>query len=486
MAIVQGLLNLIFRSLGKIFSALFDWAVVALFGRVSGRRRTMLSVIMAAAAAWPLLLVGVLAPKFAALVLAFVPLPGTIPSNVVRLVWIALAVLVPVGVGVAVAIQGKSEQRHGSRLRAVLRGFPITLGLAAAFAVLLVTVPFLRIASAVRGKRDVYVPLVTTDDSYGRAAPLVVAALRRHGFDIGAAQPPWWMVLPSQLLLRLAGGAFAGAVRARTPYFRGATLEMALYPNAFLLRGREAETARAHAITVETVTGEPDMFQAVSAEAQDLERQIQRVWALLRLYPEAHVEARPLLSRLDDIAASLGRLPLPFDEWQVIYREILQLERAIRGEPQILESTLPQAAATAPARAPEPVRVPWTGDARALSTPQLIARIAETGSLLVEKEMALAREELKSDVKTGLGGAGLLAGALGAGLLAVVCLVLAAVFVLAWWMPGWLAALLVAGVLLAAGAALGAMGWGRVKRVPLPLTRKTVTEELQWVKERLA
>ena len=123
---------------------------------------------------------------------------------------------------------------------------------------------------------------------------------------------------------------------------------------------------------------------------------------------------------------------------------------------------------------------------RALSTPQLIARIAETGSLLVEKEMALAKEELKTDVKSGLGGAGLLAGALGAGLLAVVCLVLAAVFVLAWWMPGWLAALLVAGVLLVAGAALGAMGWGRVKRVPLPLTRKTVTEEMQWVKERLA
>jgi hypothetical protein len=443
MAIVQGLLNLIFRSLGKIFSALFDWAVVALFGRVSGRRRTILSVIMAAAAAWPLLLLGVIVPKFAALVLAFVPLPGSIPSNIVRLVWIALALLVPIGVGVAVSIQGKPEQKQGSRLRAVLRGFPITLGLAAAFAVLVVTVPFLRLASAVRGKRDVYVPLVTTDESYGRAAPLVVAALRRHGFDIADAEPPWWMVLPTKILLRLAGGAFAGAVRARTPYFRGSALEIALYPNAFLLRGREAETARAHAITVETVTGEPDMFQAVSAEAQDLERQIQRVWALLRLYPEAHVEARPLLSRVEDIARGLARLPVPFDEWQVVYREILQLERAIRGEPQILESTLPRrSAASAPAREPEPARVPWTGDARALSTPQLIARIAET--------------------------------------------VLAAVFVLAWWMPGWLAALLVAGVLLVAGAALAAMGWGRVKRVPLPLTRKTVTEEMQWVKERLA
>jgi hypothetical protein len=485
MAILQALISLIFRSLGKIFSALFEWAVVALFGRVSGRRKTVLSVIMAAAAAWPLLLIGVFAPKVAALVLAFVPIPGSVPSGVVRLVWIALALLVPLGVGVAVSVQGKSEQQRGSTLRAVLRGFPITLGLAAAFVVLLVTVPVLRVASAVRGRRDVHVPLITTEESYSRAASLVVATLRRHGFEVSAAAPPGWMVLPSQLLLRLAGSAFAGDVRARTPYFRGPTLEIALYPNAFLLRGRDVDTARAHALTVETVTGHPDMFQTVSSEAQDIERQIQRVWALVRQNPPAHVEARPLLARLDDIAAALARLPLPYEEWQVVYREILQLERAIRGEPQILESTLPKVT-PAPPPPPEPARIPWMGDARALSTPQLIARIAETGSLLVEKEVELAREELKTDVRAGLGGAGLLAGALGAGLLGVICLLLAGVFVLAWWMPAWLAALVVAAALLAAGVGLGLMGWGRVKRVPLPITRKTVTEELQWVKERLA
>ena len=38
MAILQGIISLLTRSVGKIVSALFDWAVVALFGRVEGRQ----------------------------------------------------------------------------------------------------------------------------------------------------------------------------------------------------------------------------------------------------------------------------------------------------------------------------------------------------------------------------------------------------------------------------------------------------------------
>jgi Putative Actinobacterial Holin-X, holin superfamily III len=482
MALLQALISFLSRSLGKIFSALFDWAVVALFGRVGGTRKTALSVLMAAAAAWPLLLAGVVAPKVAAVALAFVPLPHAVPANVVRLIWIALALIVPLGVGVAVRAQGGPARRPESALRSVLRGFPITLGLAAAFAVLLVTVPVLRIVSGLRGRRDVHVPLVTTPESYPVAASLVLGTLRRHGIDIVPAPPPWWMALPSRILLRLGRGAFEGYVLEKIAYFRNAALEAALYPNALLLRGRDADTARAHALTVEAVTGHPDMFQTFSAEAQDLERQIQRVWTALRRQPEAHVEAGPLLSRLDDIAAQMARLPLPFEEWQIIYRQVLQLERALRGERQLLEATLPRATPPRPA----PPRVAWAGNPRALSTRQLLGRIAEAGSLLVQKEVALAREELKADIRAELASARLLAGAFVGALIGVTCVLLAGVFVLAWWMPAWIAALVVGGLVLGVSVALGLLGWGRLVLAPLAVTRKTVTEDLQWAKERLA
>src|SRR5262249_14550812 len=154
-------------------------------------------------------------------------------------------------------------------------------GLACAFAVLLVSVPVLRVVSAIRGRRDVHVPLVTTPDTYGAAASLVLGTLRRHGFDVAPAPTPWWLARPSRILLRLGPGTFEGFVLEKSVYVRNDALEAVLYPTALLLRGTEADTARAHALTVEAVTGHSDMFQTSSPEAQELERQVQRVWATL-------------------------------------------------------------------------------------------------------------------------------------------------------------------------------------------------------------
>ena len=79
MALLQAILALITKSAGKILNALFGWAVRALFGQTTAREQTFLSVVVAAAVAWPVLLVGIAAPKVAALLVAFVPIP--IPSR---------------------------------------------------------------------------------------------------------------------------------------------------------------------------------------------------------------------------------------------------------------------------------------------------------------------------------------------------------------------------------------------------------------------
>ena len=84
MAILQGIISLLTRSVGKIFSALFDWAVVALFGRVEGRQKIWLSALMGAAAVWPVLLLGVAAPKVAVFAIAFVPLSSSVPAGILR------------------------------------------------------------------------------------------------------------------------------------------------------------------------------------------------------------------------------------------------------------------------------------------------------------------------------------------------------------------------------------------------------------------
>src|SRR5580704_16521595 len=109
MALLQALLARISKSAGKILNALFGWAVRALFGQTTAREQTFLSVVVAAAVAWPVLLVGIVAPKVAALLLAFVPIPHAVPSWSVRLAWVTLALIIPFAVGIAVAAKAPAK-----------------------------------------------------------------------------------------------------------------------------------------------------------------------------------------------------------------------------------------------------------------------------------------------------------------------------------------------------------------------------------------
>jgi hypothetical protein len=68
---------------------------------------------------------------------------------------------------------------------------------------------------------------------------------------------------------------------------------------------------------------------------------------------------------------------------------------------------------------------------------------------------------------------------------AVNMLLVSAVFALTVWMPGWLAALAIAVLLLAIGGVLALVGWQQRVSAPLAVTRKTMKEDVQWAKERL-
>ncbi|MEX2223050.1 MAG: phage holin family protein [Candidatus Rokuibacteriota bacterium] len=119
------------------------------------------------------------------------------------------------------------------------------------------------------------------------------------------------------------------------------------------------------------------------------------------------------------------------------------------------------------------------------STRALLSALARKAGLLVQKEIELARAEMASDLRSwrilavGLGIA-LLAALIGVNLLLV-----AVVLALAAYMPGWLAALIVASVVFAIGAIAGRVGWQRRVRTPMVLTRKTLKEDWQWMKEQV-
>jgi uncharacterized membrane protein YqjE len=511
MAIIQALLALLSRSLGSILSALFGWAVVALFGQTSPREKVWLSALVGAAAAWPLLVIGVVWPRLATLILTFAPLPQWIPTWLIRLIWVALAIAVPFALGIALAARSrgaaapipgtvraetspalrKTAVRHSplreSKLSRLFRGFPITLAIAASFFIVFITVPLRRLVAIVRRQVDINVPLVTDAKGYELVANEVAETLGRHGLDVQPAEPAWSVTAPSRILYRFGGPSFHDYVPERLACFRGPRLEVMLYPNGLLLRGAEQDTGWAHGLLVEALTDAP-AYQTFDPDAQDIERQIRSIWAVFRQNPTAHSGSARLQARLEEIAREIRELPVAYDEWQIVYRQALQLDRALRGHAQLLEGTanVPGPTVTALRQEADMTTETRNGDARALSMRELLGQITGKVTLLVEKEVELAKTEIKADLESTLSMAkGLGIAALGM-VLGLNMLLVALVLALAPYISPWLAALLVGGTLLVIGGIFGYVTWvGRVTK-PLAITRKTLKEDAQWAKERLA
>ena len=336
MAILQALLTLISRSAGRILNAVFGWAVRALFGQPSPKEQPFLTGVVAAAAAWPVLLLGIALPKIAALLLAFVPFHNRIPPFVIRMVWLGLALFVPAVVGLVVASKAPAGSLREPFWKKVLRGWPITIGLAAAFLVMFVTVPALKLVALARRHAQEQVPLVTHSSNYHDVAKLICTTLDRHGYHFEAAEPGWWISVPTTILLKMGGDAFRGYVPDRLEYFRDGKLEAALYPNGLLLRGPKRKVTRAHGLVSEALS-HSEALQTMDSQAQAIERRIHSLWNQFDRDPIGNVDDASFADAMATLARDLSEADVSFEDWQILYRELLQLDREIAGRPPMID-----------------------------------------------------------------------------------------------------------------------------------------------------
>lgn len=122
---------------------------------------------------------------------------------------------------------------------------------------------------------------------------------------------------------------------------------------------------------------------------------------------------------------------------------------------------------------------------RGSSTGELVKQLSEQTSMLVRKEMELAKAELAEKGKTAGIGAGILGGAGVAGLLALGALTATLILVLAEAMDAWVAALIVTVVWGAVAGILALTGRDRVREGMPPAPEQTVEsvkEDVQWAK----
>ena len=126
------------------------------------------------------------------------------------------------------------------------------------------------------------------------------------------------------------------------------------------------------------------------------------------------------------------------------------------------------------------------GDERTWGIRVLVGEIGRQLVQLAEEEVDLARAELAGDARAAGRTAIALGLALMAALVGVTLLFVAVVLALGLVLAGWLAALIVALAVLAAGAVAAWVGWTYRPRTPLALTRKSLKEDWKWLKDLVA
>jgi hypothetical protein len=264
-----------------------------------------------------------------------------------------------------------------------------------------------------------------------------------------------------------------------------------LQPNGFTLRGAEATVTRAHGLLDEALA-RTRALQTTDADAQAIEKQLRDLWRVFEGEPEAHRASPILVSRLNAIAAELVELDAPYGDWQVVYRQMLQLSRALYGgRPLLAKNANPDSEESRMRDTPEQqdaARRADRTDAPLEQTPlpTLLRSVFDRGRRLMTKTAELAVAEAREDLRSEVAAMKGLAAAAVLGILGVAMLLVAAVFGLSTVMPAWAAALAVSAPFVFASTLLGWVAWSRRIRNPLESTRRSAEETLQWAKNRIA
>jgi hypothetical protein len=330
MVLIQGLFATVFRSLGKLLNTAFGWATTMLFGKVSEDRQIYLSVISFGSVAWLVALVGVIVPSVGTFLLGLVKLPSWVDQNWIRLAMLAAAVVLPAVIGVVALLMMEPEERpYGAagKAKAVLKGYPYTLGMAITLVMMTAIAPVLKVRDLVRRWTSTHVPVMVEPDDYLSVVGDVQQALLQGGLATQRAPASWMLRAPTKVLTLFAGKSVSNLVADQLTTLKSEKVEVLLHPSDMVISGQKLDAARAHAIITEQLTFTA-AYMTWDKEANHLEDRLRATWQLLREQPDGTI-AGEAMGWLRGIERDLHQQDLPYEEWEVLFREKMQVERGI-------------------------------------------------------------------------------------------------------------------------------------------------------------
>lgn len=313
------------RFAGDLLTSALGWASSLLFGRVPRSHQIFVVLMMAASFLWVVVLLGLLIPSIASFYLNATPHPPFVDNASLGFALVIAAFALPLVVGAAgFLVPSDGERPTGvAAFDEVLRGY-LLAPLIAGLLVFLAGVGMVRKARSKRHHwEDIHVAIITEPGGYDRVASDLEDALRGAGLKVTANEAPRILSAPAWLLTRVAGPNVAKLRPDRLVEISGRNLRVGIYPSDIAISGSANARIAARAAILSRLVRSP-AYQATSAEGQKLEDRLRRV---AETGARAAVSQKAARAAFTSIDADLLKLAVSTDEWDVLLRIRLQVER---------------------------------------------------------------------------------------------------------------------------------------------------------------
>jgi len=297
------------RQVGRLVQLAFNWATLVLFGQVAKDKQLFLSLMALFALVWPIALAGVAIPSVGTFLLGFVTVPAWLDLWV-RIGMLALAILAPLAVGF-LAIKLRDQAPRGlSFMSALFAGYPNALALAVVLLWLMIVTPIMQLIAIAHRHDSAHIPISVKPGGYDTVVDDLRAALERAGLVVRHTFAPWPLTLPGRVLALVGGAGVRALVPQHLSQLRARDFVMTVHPMDLTLSGKTRALARARAALVRELTF-TQAYQTWTKEAHAIE--------------DALLEASNGETDLGEIGARLDKIDVPFEEWEILYRMMLQV-----------------------------------------------------------------------------------------------------------------------------------------------------------------
>lgn len=330
MTIFISVIGFIGRFAAALLATALGWASSLMFGRVQRSHQMYVLLMLAGSLLWLCCIVGASLPGVTGFLYDSTPKPGFVDRTWLQVVLLAGIAVLPLGVGLAAYLVPSGDDRptsFGIPLE-LARGYLLTPILCA----LLLFLPAVGISRKARSVRhrwsDTHIPIVVKPKGYDRLVTDLQAALAAADLPLEAEDAPRILSLPAWILTRVAGGNVRKLRPDRLVELEGPNLRIGVYPSDIAISGPspEREMARTAVLSRLATTA---AWLTTSAESQAIE---DRLAALSeRLAAEVAITPAEVAVEFAGIDDAMVDLAVPEDEWDILYRVRLQVERDILG-----------------------------------------------------------------------------------------------------------------------------------------------------------